>query len=79
MTTRRISSDPEVPEADALEQSMPVAGDGRPDDGTSTFDQEDALVPPMSELAADVPEADALEQAQPAGDDRDDGWYDARS
>jgi hypothetical protein len=59
--------DPEVPEADALDQALPVSPGDEDDDY--------ALVPPLSDLPADVPEADALEQAQPAGsyDDRYDG------
>ena len=77
MTTRGTERDPEVPEADALEQAQSIA------DGDPAFDDDetygdDALLPPLSELAADVPEADALEQAQPTGDDADD-WYDERS
>jgi hypothetical protein len=51
-----------VPEADALEQAMPLVGD----------DNEDELPAPLiEELPPDVPEADALEQAQPVEVDED--------
>lgn len=50
--------DPEAPEADALEQSIPV-GD------------EDPVVLPSS-LAGEVPEADALEQSYPVDLDEED-------
>jgi hypothetical protein len=77
MTTPGAERDPEVPEADALEQAQPVG------DAEATFPEDetladDSLLPPMSGLAPDVPEADALEQALAAGDDGDD-WYDERS
>ena len=78
MTGRRTMHDYEVPEADALEQAQSV-GDG---DAVFADDEtyaDDALLPSVSELAADVPEADALEQAQPAGGADGDDWYDDRS
>jgi hypothetical protein len=51
--------DPEVPEADALEQHRPVSG------------ERGGAVP--RSIPADVPEADALEQSIPAPVD-DDRW-----
>jgi len=53
------STDPEAPEADALEQSQPVVPG-------------DVSAPPRPKVSFEVPEADALEQAQevPEDDDR---------
>lgn len=44
-------ADEPVPEADAQEQSLPVAGSEEPE---------------LDEIPPDVPEADALEQARPS-------------
>jgi hypothetical protein len=81
MPGRRPTRADEVPEADALEQATPLAGDDAartdvedmaPD--APSFEVEPTAAPPVRQLPADVPEADALEQATPAGDDDD--WHD---
>jgi hypothetical protein len=56
------TQDPEAPEQDAFEQSLPV--DDMPED------------PPAQVLSDDieVPESDAIEQHQPAPVDDDDAW-----
>ncbi|HXW81248.1 MAG TPA: hypothetical protein VEJ84_17230 [Acidimicrobiales bacterium] len=56
-----MPADPEVPEADALEQAQPVgpeAGEARP--------------PSKRQTAFEVPEADALDQAREVPLDDDD-------
>jgi hypothetical protein len=78
MASRRPVRDDEVPEADALEQAMPLddPGAGRDDDDVrEPFPADAETRGPITELPADVPEADALEQATPAGD-IDDEWPD---
>lgn len=54
------STDPEAPEADALEQAQSVG------------DDDEATALPKPKMSFEVPEADALEQAQEVTDDEDD-------
>lgn len=53
-------TDPEAPEADALEQSQPALPE--PDEAPAV---------PRPKVSFEVPEADALEQAQEVPDDDD--------
>jgi hypothetical protein len=55
------TTDPEVPEADAIEQSQEV----------SPTDEEDEETPLQGPASMEVPEADALEQSQPVPGDQD--------
>jgi hypothetical protein len=63
-----MPADPEVPEADALEQAQPVGPETGPDTG------EVGGARPASErrTAFEVPEADALDQAREVPLDDDD-------
>jgi hypothetical protein len=74
-----------VPEADALEQSRPLAevDVAEPEEIPADVPEGDALdqARPLTEagdgkvrLRADVPEADALDQIRPAAEDDDDDW-----
>ncbi|MDQ1519033.1 MAG: hypothetical protein QOI55_106 [Actinomycetota bacterium] len=76
MAGRRPTRHDDVPEADALDQAMPVPDPDKivPDsDDSDPFDIDTDAVPSIRELPPDVPEADALEQATPV-DDVDDDW-----
>jgi hypothetical protein len=74
MAGRRPTRHDEVPDADALEQAMPVPD---PEAGVPDAVDDDPFetdsVPSIRELRPEVPEADALEQATPA-DNPDDDW-----
>lgn len=59
-----MPADPEVPEADALEQEQPV--------GPETGEVSEALPPSKRRTAFEVPEADALDQAREVPLDDDD-------
>jgi hypothetical protein len=66
MAGRRPTRSDEVPEADALEQALPAAGD----DAALDDDR-----PPLAEVPPEVSEADALEQATVAAEG-DEDWHD---
>jgi hypothetical protein len=55
------TKDPEVPEADALEQSEPAAPEPSEEDGPA----------PRPRVGFEVPEADAIEQSQEVPEDDD--------
>jgi hypothetical protein len=59
-----MPADPEVPEADALEQAQPV--------GPETVEAREASPPSKRRAAFEVPEADALDQAREVPLDDDD-------
>jgi len=59
-----MPADPEVPEADALDQALPV--------GPETAEVRPPLVPSERRTAFEVPEADALDQAREVPLDDDD-------
>lgn len=74
-----------VPEADAQEQSLPVAGSEEPEldeippDVSEADALEQARAPAgalngTARLRPDVPEADALDQERPADAEDDDDW-----
>ncbi len=74
-----------VPEADAQEQSLPVAGSEEPEleeippDVPEADALEQARPPAVAnnanlKLRPDVPEADALDQERPADAEDDDDW-----